>query len=230
MTTQRVNSIKKLLARILARSFFRLQKTNRNFIKDACNGLDVGEVTDRGSYQIIRNGDKVAIRVKKANEEFRVSIDGECCSGFAYIEQDDDLDLFCDISVDCWGDNGEESVDTYTTIYNPTNMYDVAIELAQEIEAEYGGELGIDLDALEAELSDQINMRAANTTKKGNRMYRWYRYAQEEPTDPVEREFEALMKRLRDAQGQDTLVEELQDVCSDPKDYALLCAGFGDGE
>ena len=102
-----------------------------------------------------------ATRKHAFEDEIEVVVTGEYCDGYVYIEDDHDGWLSCDLQLDCWGDNGEDFVD-YSFSVKAGNGNDAAIEIAQEAEAEYGGDLSID----ETYLAEQIDFYFKSARRK----------------------------------------------------------------
>lgn len=89
-----------------------------NFIKDVCAGKNVGDVEDKGDYQIVRDGDKVAIRVKRSSASIKTApcnfedgVYGQCTESGNQVKATIFVwDKYADDEVYGYGEYGEYTV------------------------------------------------------------------------------------------------------------------------
>lgn len=130
-----------------------------NFIKDACDGKHVGSVEDKGNYQIVRDGDKVAIRIKRASADcyingllgFSIDTGDEVKVNILAWYPDDDGEMHIKVCADSGESGGFYDVDG---IHYVGDGYGYSIESALEAAL---WRCGVELDERIERIVDMID-------------------------------------------------------------------------
>lgn len=93
----------------------------------------------------------------KTEDYFEVSLSSDVCDGWAYLEDADGVGFYdIDIEVDCYGAGGDDYIECH--IFNiDGNSRDIALEIIQAAEFEYGDDLDLDEYDIAGQIEAHLN-------------------------------------------------------------------------